>query len=75
MLVMFVGSFGRALWVWVRLVTGIVLVVLGVLGLFLPILQGFLLLILGLVILGAHFHWARRLLDYVRIRKASRDTR
>jgi len=35
---------------------------LGVLGLFLPILQGFLFLAIGLVILSRHAPWAERLL-------------
>jgi uncharacterized membrane protein YbaN (DUF454 family) len=36
---------------------------LGALGLFLPILQGFLFLAVGLLILGRHAPWAQRLLD------------
>lgn len=50
----------------VRLIGGIVLTVLGVLGLVLPVMPGWIFLIPGLVILSAHFHWARRLLGYVR---------
>ncbi|MEW6745940.1 MAG: hypothetical protein AB1486_24635 [Planctomycetota bacterium] len=37
--------------VWVRRIAGIVLIVLGVIGLFLPLLQGVLFLSLGLVLL------------------------
>jgi hypothetical protein len=40
--------------------------VLGVLGMFLPILQGFLFLAIGLIILARHAPWAERLLDYLR---------
>jgi uncharacterized membrane protein YbaN (DUF454 family) len=36
---------------------------LGVLGMFLPILQGFLFLAIGLVILSRHAPWAQRLVD------------
>ncbi|HRY22738.1 MAG: PGPGW domain-containing protein [Geminicoccaceae bacterium] len=36
--------------------------VLGVLGLFLPVLQGVLFLVVGLVILSRHAPWAERLL-------------
>lgn len=53
-------------WVWLRLAAGIVLTVIGVLGLLLPVLPGWVFLLPGLVLLSAHFHWARRLLDYLR---------
>jgi uncharacterized membrane protein YbaN (DUF454 family) len=43
-------------------------VLLGILGLFLPILQGFLFLFIGLVILSSQYAWAARLLDRVRRR-------
>lgn len=43
------------------LVVGYTCLVLGVLGLFLPILQGFLFLAIGLVILSKHSVWAHRL--------------
>lgn len=49
-------------------VLGYFFLVLGVLGLFLPILQGFLFLFVGLIILARHAPWARRLLDYIRKR-------
>lgn len=62
-------------WVSLRLVAGILLTVLGVLGLLLPVLPGWIFLIPGLVILSAHFHWARRLLDYVHKRKPASTTR
>ena len=39
---------------------------LGVLGMFLPILQGFLFLAIGLIILARHAPWAERLLNYLR---------
>jgi uncharacterized membrane protein YbaN (DUF454 family) len=39
---------------------------LGVLGMFLPILQGFLFLFVGLIILARHAPWAERLLHYLR---------
>jgi hypothetical protein len=45
---------------------GYFFLVLGVLGMFLPILQGFLFLALGLIILARHAPWAERLLDYLR---------
>lgn len=41
---------------------------LGVLGLFLPILQGVLFLVIGLMILSRHAPWAERLLARVKAR-------
>lgn len=41
---------------------------LGVVGLVVPFLQGFLFLAIGLVILSRHTVWARRLLDWVQWR-------
>lgn len=37
--------------------------VLGILGLFLPVLQGVLFIVVGLLLLSRHSPWARRLLD------------
>ena len=48
--------------------TGWLFIALGIAGLFLPILQGILFLLVGLVILSTEYHWARRLLGYVRNR-------
>ena len=45
---------------------GYFFLVLGVLGMFLPILQGFLFLFVGLIILARHAPWAQRLLDRIR---------
>ena len=41
---------------------------LGVVGLFLPFLQGFLFLFVGLIILARHAAWARHLLEELRAR-------
>jgi uncharacterized protein len=45
---------------------GYVFLMLGVFGMFLPILQGFLFLFIGLIILARHAPWAERLLNYLR---------
>ena len=50
------------------IVTGWLFIALGIVGLFLPVLQGILFLLIGLVLLSAEYHWARRLLGYVRTR-------
>ena len=47
----------------VLVILGTVLVLGGLVGLLLPIVPGWLLIIPGLAILGTEFVWARRLLD------------
>jgi uncharacterized membrane protein YbaN (DUF454 family) len=42
---------------------GYAFLVLGVFGLFLPFLQGFLFILIGLIILARHAEWAHRLLE------------
>jgi uncharacterized protein len=42
---------------------GYTFLVLGVFGLFLPFLQGFLFILIGLIILARHAAWAQRLLE------------
>lgn len=53
---------------WVVLAAGWSLIALGVLGLFLPFLQGILFLLAGLLVLSREYTWARRLLSYLRTR-------
>ena len=50
------------------LALGYTFLVLGVLGMFLPILQGFLFLFIGLLILAKYAPWAQRLLDHLEAR-------
>jgi uncharacterized membrane protein YbaN (DUF454 family) len=50
------------------IIVGWVFIALGIAGLFLPVLQGILFLLIGLVILSTEYHWAKRLLGYVRNR-------
>lgn len=50
----------------VRTVLGIALVVLGIIGLILPIMPGWVFLIPGLVILSDYFPGIRRLLDWAK---------
>ncbi len=47
---------------WVRLLLGWGFILLGIAGLFLPILQGILFLAIGLVILSFEYQWAEDLL-------------
>jgi Flp pilus assembly protein TadB len=48
--------------------TGWIFVVLGIAGLFLPLLQGILFLLIGLVILSKEYRWAGKLLNRIRSR-------
>lgn len=50
------------------LVVGWLFIFLGIIGLFLPILQGILFLLIGLTILSSEYVWARKLVDYFRKR-------
>jgi uncharacterized protein len=50
-------------------------IALGVLGLFLPFLQGLLFLLIGITILSAEYVWARRLLQKLRERFPSLSSR
>lgn len=70
-----VGPIARRLWVWLRLLGGILLVLLGLIGFFIPIFPNFLFIIPGLVLLSTQFRWARRLLDYIRTRIAAHSAR
>lgn len=52
----------------VLLLLGWGFIVLGTIGLFLPILQGVLFLIVGLLILSSEYVWAHKLLQRIRAR-------
>lgn len=52
----------------VLLLLGWGFIVLGLIGLFLPILQGVLFLIVGLLILSSEYVWAHKLLQNIRTR-------
>ena len=48
------------------LVAGWLFIVLGVIGLFLPIMQGLLFILIGLLILSTEYVWAHKLLQKLR---------
>jgi uncharacterized membrane protein YbaN (DUF454 family) len=52
----------------VALLVGWAFIVLGIVGLFLPIMQGILFLMIGLTILSSEYVWAHHLLAKVRAR-------
>lgn len=51
-----------------RIVGGILLILIGLVGWVLPIVPGWLFMIAGLALLSRHFHWARRLRAFARAR-------
>ncbi len=53
---------------WLVLGLGWTFILLGIVGLFLPLLQGILFLAIGLVILSSEYAWAHNLLQKVRSR-------
>lgn len=53
---------------WVLLLVGWTFVLLGILGLFLPVLQGVLFLLVGLIILSSEYLWAQKILTSLRNR-------
>jgi len=53
---------------WFRIIFGMLMLAGGVAGWALPIVQGWVLVIPGLVLLSHEFHWARRLLNWLRSR-------
>lgn len=53
---------------WAILIAGWGFLALGIPGLVLPILQGWLFIIIGLALLSREYHWARRLLERARQR-------
>ncbi|MEN8163032.1 MAG: PGPGW domain-containing protein [Acidobacteriota bacterium] len=57
------------------LVLGWALVLLGIVGLFVPILQGILFILLGLWVLSRESHWARRCLRRMRLKFPAADRR
>ncbi len=53
---------------WLILGLGWLFVIIGIVGLFLPILQGLLFILIGLVLLSSESAWLRRRLDRLRAR-------
>ena len=53
---------------WLTVIVGWIFIVLGIAGLFLPVLQGVLFLMIGLIILSNEYAWAHRILEKLRDR-------
>lgn len=62
-----------------RIASGFLLLALGIIGLFLPILQGVLMILAGLAVLGKDLPWSRKIIDrlagFVRRRAENRAAR
>ena len=66
----------RIAWRVIRLAAGWLLIVVGVIGLFLPVLQGILFILSGLAVLSTESRWARILLEkFSNWRKARRGNK
>ena len=65
-------SFGAMLLRVTRIALGIAFLILGVVGLFLPFLQGILFLVIGLTLLSTESERAQRWLDWLRSRVHAR---
>ncbi len=50
------------------LIAGWAFILVGIAGLFLPVIQGILCITIGLIILSTEYHWAKRLLERVQKR-------
>ena len=58
------GAEGKRLaWRVIRLTAGWLLIVVGIIGLVVPVLQGILFILSGLAVLSTESRWARTLLD------------
>jgi uncharacterized membrane protein YbaN (DUF454 family) len=51
-----------------KLTVGWTFIILGILGLFLPVLQGILFLLIGLILISSEYVWARNLLEKLEAR-------
>ena len=51
---------------WLTVIVGWTFIVLGIAGLFLPVLQGILFLMIGLIILSSEHAWAHNVLEKLR---------
>jgi uncharacterized membrane protein HdeD (DUF308 family) len=62
-------------WRWFRIISGWILIILGVIGLFLPFLQGILFLASGLALLSTESRWAKNLMDRLKSWRSARTSR
>ena len=53
---------------WLTMIVGWTFIALGIAGLFLPVLQGILFLMIGLIILSSEYAWAHNVLEKLRER-------
>ena len=53
---------------WLRIGIGFGLMLVGLLGLLLPVIPGWVFVIPGLILLAREFHWSRRVLQWLKDR-------
>ena len=53
---------------WLRIAVGMLLLLAGLVGWALPLIPGWLLVIPGLVLLAREFHWAKKVLAWLKAR-------
>jgi hypothetical protein len=51
---------------YLEITAGVILVIIGLIGGLIPVLQGWMFGIPGLLLLAKHFRWARRLVDWAK---------
>ena len=51
---------------WLKIISGMAMLIVGVIGWLLPVIPGWAFFIPGLVLLSHEFHWARRLLGWLK---------
>lgn len=51
---------------WLKIVAGMIMLIVGIIGWILPVIPGWAFFIPGLVLLSHEFHWARRLLGWLK---------
>ena len=67
-------AIGRQVLRWGKIGLGFLLILIGVIGGFIPIVQGWMFVLPGLAILATEFVWARRLLEKARARIGRKES-
>lgn len=51
---------------WLKIISGMIMLIVGIIGWLLPVIPGWAFFIPGLILLSTEFHWARRLLAWLK---------
>jgi len=63
-----VNEFAKQLARWGKICLGFLLIIIGIIGGFIPIMQGWMFVVPGLAILATEFTWARKVNEWVKSR-------